>query len=263
MEYKDLSPKYLMTLLQQINDEIFKQFTSYENAELYISKWRFWVSSYNDEDYYNFSIISNPNSKINLLKTLNEIRDVDLLFKIAADLGIQTPYFIPATPLLINELKEKRYKAIDFFEKAIKEVEEHPSSAIGYANSGLESILKEILKDENVSLVYDNKKTLYNLTQDVLTVFSLFPKKQIPQEIKTLGSSLLSINQAIESIRSNKSMFHGKTEDDILIEDKIYAYFIINSVTTIGMFLYSFYRDFYKSEEVNKVEEIDEDDLPF
>jgi hypothetical protein len=26
---------------------------------------------------------------------------------------------------------------------------------------------------------------------------------------------------------------------------------------------FSFYRDFYKSEEANKVEEIDEDDLPF
>lgn len=263
MKYQDLSPKYLMSLLQQINDEVYKQFSSYENAELYISKWQEWRGDYENQDYYNFDISYNSNQKINLLKTLNNIRDINLLFKIAADLGIQTPYFIPATPLLINELKEKKYKATDFFEKAIKEVEEHPSSAIGYANSGLESILKEILKDDNIKIDYNNKKTLYNLTQDVLTAFSLFPKKQIPQEIKTLGSSLLSINQAIESIRSNKSMFHGKTEDDILMEDKIYAYFIINVVTTIGMFLYSFYRDFYKSEEVNKVEKINEDDLPF
>lgn len=54
MKYQDLSPKYLMSLLQQINYEIYKQFSSYENAELYISKWQKWLGGNDYEDDFPF-----------------------------------------------------------------------------------------------------------------------------------------------------------------------------------------------------------------
>lgn len=64
----------------------------------------------------------------------------------------------------------------------------------------------------------------------------------MPQEIKTIGSSLLAINQSIQELRSEKTDMHGKTVGDCLIDDPLYAYFIVNSVATIGLFMNSFYR---------------------
>ena len=70
---------------------------------------------------------------------------------------------------------------------------------------------------------------------------------------------MLSANQAIEKLRSEKTNFHGKTAEDFLIEDTLYAYFIANSVTTVGLFLHQFYKTKYPKPEP----EIEEDDLPF
>lgn len=82
-----------------------------------------------------------------------------------------------------------------------------------------------------------------------------------PIEIKTIGSSLLAINQAIEKLRSEKTNFHGKTNGDYLIDDTIYTYFIINTVTTVGLFLNSYYKTkFPKPKPKPKVED---DGLPF
>ncbi len=44
-----------------------------------------------------------------------------------------------------------------------------------------------------------------------------------------------------------------------MIEDAIYAQFVINSVTTVGLFLNSFYKTKYPKPEP----EYEEDDLPF
>ncbi len=75
----------------------------------------------------------------------------------------------------------------------------------------------------------------------------------MPNEIKGIGSSMLSMNKNIEQLRSNKSRFHGKLKEDILIDESIYAYFIVNSVTTIGLFLISFYKTKFKAEETEEI----------
>ena len=103
-------------------------------------------------------------------------------------------------------------------------------------------------------------KTLYDLVCELLKEFQLFPNSKIPKEINTISSSLLSASQSIEKLRSEKTTVHGKTDDDYIIEDPIYTYFIVNSVTTIGLFLNSFYlKKFPKPEIKNPFE----DDLPF
>ena len=123
------------------------------------------------------------------------------------------------------------------------------------ANSTLEGILKEILKDDifkkNISEF--SNKTLYELTNQILKELSLFPIGNMPNEIKGIGSSMLSMNKNIEQLRSNKSRFHGKLKEDILIDESIYAYFIVNSVTTIGLFLISFYKTKFKAEETEEI----------
>ena len=81
-----------------------------------------------------------------------------------------------------------------------------------------------------------------------------------PVEVKTIGSSLLAISQSIEKLRSEKTDFHGKTADDYLLNDTVYTYFIVNSVTTVGLFLNSYFKTkFPKPEKINE----EPDDLPF
>ena len=181
------------------------------------------------------------------------------LLKVAIDLWVDTPDFIPSIPTFRNELKAEYKTAYDTFTKAYKQIEADPSLAIGLANSALESIIKEILKDDRISNKVNGGETLYKLTSIILKEFNLVNEEH-PKEIKTISSSLLAINQSIEKLRSEKTNFHGKTIDDYLINDSIYTYFIINSVATVGMFLNSYYKTkFLKAKQI--IDEID--DLPF
>lgn len=81
------------------------------------------------------------------------------------------------------------------FESALKKIESEPSIGIGLANSALESIIKEILKDERINSKIKSNKTLYDLASEILKVFQLFPNSEMPNEIKTIGSSLLSVDR--------------------------------------------------------------------
>ena len=250
--YDLISPKYKMTLIDNINTKIWELYESYKKVEFYIEKWVSYVSvDWSFEEVATFTIKRDSKNNIDLLATLNKIGSETLL-KIAMDLEIETPDFIPAIPTFKNEIKSEYLNASNTFQKAFKEIEEHPDLAIGLANSTLESIIKEILKDN----IFDkkvsefNSKTLYELTNQILKELSLFPQSDMPNEIKTIGSSMLSMNKNIEQLRSNKSRFHGKLEEDILINESIYAYFIVNSVTTIGLFLISFYKTKFKTEEI-------------
>ena len=206
-----------------------------------------------------FAFQTKENGEIDLLATLHNIDGATLL-KIAIDLGVETPDFIPSIPTFRNAIKSDYKIASATFEKAFKQIEEHPDIAIGLVNSALESIIKEILKDERINSKIKGTETLYSLTSEILKAFQLFPNSEMPTEIKTIGSSLLSINQSIEKLRSEKTNVHGKTADDYVIKDSLYTYFVVNSVTTIGLFLNSYYRNkFPKPIIVNKTE----DGLPF
>ena len=63
----------------------------------------------------------------------------------------------------------------------------------------------------------------------------------MPEEIKTIGSSLTAIAQNVEKLRSSKTYFHGKTDDDYVVSDPMYTYFVFNAVCTIALFLKFFY----------------------
>ncbi|MFA7122782.1 MAG: abortive infection family protein [Candidatus Delongbacteria bacterium] len=256
-----ISPKYLMELVTKIDKEIWRKFESYRNVEFYIKKWYI----YEEHDGYivdeNFILHRNDKGSIDLLQTLHGIDD-DTIIKIAIDLGIETPGFIPCTPQFKNVLKETYPSAFDSFEKAIKQIEEHPDIAVGLANSTLESIIKEIMHDVRIVISNSDKMTLYELTNCILKEFKLFPNKELPEEIMKIGSSLIQINQNIEKLRSNKTDLHGKTSIDYKITDSMYAYFVVNSVTTVGLFLDSYYKSKYPKEELIEDEE-PVDDLPF
>lgn len=262
-----ISPLYTMNLINKIETKLWSIFPDkkYVNVENYIKRW--YIGP--DFDCYgnliedeNFCIIYQPDSKnIDLLRTLSNIQDEEILMKMAIDLGIETPDTIPAV-VEIKEILTNDYKdASRAFQKAHKNIYEDPSIAIVCANSALESIIKKICQDKEL-MSCNSKDTLYKLISHLLKEFNYFPNSKLNNNIKIIGSSLLSACQAIESIRSENTEGHGKTEDDYLIKDPIYSAFILNSITTIGLFLMNYYEKQYKPNNNDEIF-ISEDEIPF
>jgi hypothetical protein len=260
-----ISPFYIMKLIPNIENALWNLFptSKYINVKFYIEKWHRHSDEYSFGDYWeNFSIFLTDDKKIDLTKTLHNI-DNETLLKIAIDLGVETPDFIPLIPTFKNDLKSNYSTAYATFDKAYKQIETDPSLAVGLANSALESIIKEILKDERISGKTKGTETLYELTTLILKEFQLFPNKEMPIEIKTIGSSMLTINQSIEKLRSEKTNVHGKTTEDYLIQDSLYAFFVINSVATVGIFLNSYYKNKFPTISSEDQTDDDADLLPF
>lgn len=251
-----LSPKYAMKLIKEVEVAIWAEYKTYKDVYYYISKWHISSDDWNN-NWENFSIVLKENKEIDLSRTLQNVGG-DILVKMAIDLGIETPNFIPSIANFRDSIKADYKTASLTFEKAYKQIETHPDIAVGLANSALESIIKEIFKDDRIVTKPKVGKTLYDLTTELLKEIQLFPNSNMPIEIKTIGSSLLAINQSIEKLRSEKTDFHGKTEGDYLINDSLYTAFIINSITTIGLFLISFYNTKFPKPVVEV-----SDDLPF
>jgi hypothetical protein len=262
----NISPKYQMALIKQISDAIWNEYKSYKEVKFYIEKWHHEeYNGYGNFEWANFQIKTGTSGEIDLPSTLNNI-DGDTLLKIAIDLGVDTPDFIPSIPTFRNEIKADYPAASATFEKAFREIESHPDFAVGLVNSALESIIKEILKDSRIETKSIDGKTLYDLTKEILKEFKLAFSDDMPSEIRTIGKSMLAINQSIESLRSTKTGFHGKTDDDYVIDDPTYTYFIVNSVTTVGLFLKSFYLKKYPKVEAQNFHNPSPesaDDLPF
>lgn len=253
-----ISPKYQMKLVKSVHDAIWEEYKTYREVSLYIDKWHEVDEDWNNH-WENFPIIKKESGDIDLLRTLHSMNGSDLL-KVAIDMGVDTPDFIPSIPTFKNELKSDFKTAYDTFTKAFKQIESDPSLAVGLANSALESIVKEILKDDRIKSKTKGTETLYKLTTIIIKEFNFLDSNH-PVEIKTIGSSLLSISQSIEKLRSEKTDFHGKTEEDYLITDSIYTYFVVNAVTTVGLFLQSYFKT--KLPKPPKEVEEEHDDLPF
>jgi hypothetical protein len=262
-----ISPKYQMKLIEDVENALWNMFTTskYYNVEKYLEKWQVFEDRWTETGFHigwtpQFEIKKQKDGvSIDLKSTLHLI-DGETLLKIAIELGVDTPDFIPSIPTFKNVLKTEHQTAYDIFVKAYKQIETDPSLAVGLANSALESIIKEILKDERIASKVTGGETLYKLTLIILKVFNL-TNEHLPKEIKTIGSSLLAINQAIEKLRSEKTNFHGKTSDDYLINDTIYTFFIVNTVATVGLFLNSYYKT--KFPKSIPEPETENEDLPF
>ncbi|MEO6721874.1 MAG: abortive infection family protein [Ferruginibacter sp.] len=250
-----ISPKYLMKLITQAETAIWDEYKSYREVRMYIEKWH----EVDDYHWENFRVAFKENKEIDLLQTLHNMPG-ELLLKVAIDMNVETPDFIPSVPVFKNSLKSEYKTAYNTFVKAFRQAETDPSLAVGLANSALESIIKEILKDEKINAKVTGKETLYSLTLIILKEFG-FTNDQLPKEIKTIGSQLVSIAQSVEKLRSEKTAFHGKTDTDYLITDTVYTYFVINAVTTVALFFQSYYKTLHPKVVKNTYDFLD--DLPF
>src|SRR5690606_23400079 len=131
-----ISPKYQMKLVKSVHDAIWEEYKSYKEVSLYIDKW--YEGDQWNNNWENFHIFQKESGEIDLLRTLHSMAGSDLL-KVAIDMGVDTPDFIPSIPTFKNELKSDFKTAYDTFTKAFKQIETDPSLAIGLANSALES----------------------------------------------------------------------------------------------------------------------------
>ena len=231
----------MMTLIKKVKAELIKEFSS-TDIRAYLERWIEYYDAFNQ----NFGVCLKDNDELDLDATLNNIDDETLL-KIAIDLEIETPDFLPSIPIFKNEVKSSYKTAGKTFELACKKVNDEPGIAVSLANAALESIIKEILKDKRLfDDLYNDNDTLYKLTEKCLKKLKAHPSQHIPDEIKKIGSGLLKCCQAIEDIRSDETLVtHGKTDADTVIEDPMLAFFIINAVTTIGLFLLELYQKEY------------------
>jgi hypothetical protein len=254
-----ISPRYQMKLIKEVDDAIFYQYKKSKDILYYIRKWHIVQQEWNDH-WENFIIAFDSNGSIDLVETLHGING-ELLIKIAIDLGVATPDFIPSIANFRYELKSEYKIASAVFEKAITQIEIHPDIAVSLANSALESIIKEIFSDERIKTKPQSGKTLYDLAGDLLKELQLYPNSDMPIEIRTIGSSMLAMNQSIEKLRSEKTNVHGKSSEDYIVEDPLYTYFVVNSVTTVGLFLISFYKNKFPKPKSLIIE--NDDELPF
>ena len=255
-----ISPRYQMSIVQNINDRLFELYKSYEDVANYLDKWHIVYDCYGDNENFYFYFKDEERKKLDVKKTLHHI-DGETLLKIAIDLGVETPDYIPSIPVFKNELKSSYETASQTFEKAFKNVEEDPSLAVGLANSALESIIKEILKDDRIDVEWNEKDTLSNLIKSICKAFKLTTDSEMPNEIKTISSSLLNACKAIDDLRSDKTVFHGKMDSNYVLTEPLYAYFIVNAVSTVGLFLLNFYKLRFPQIVKPVIEDID--DLPF
>lgn len=127
--------------------------------------------------------------------------DGELLLKVAIDLGIETPDYIPSIPIFRNELKCSCEFASRTFEKAFREIESDPDTACGLAVAALESIIKEILLDDRIAIQSRNKGDIHKLMDDILKAYSLLPNNNILTEIRTLVTGLQKCATAMGDIR--------------------------------------------------------------
>lgn len=268
-----LSPRYVMDLIDNISETLFKKYKSYKKVEQYILRWREIIEYepcgyYDAVPIYNFEISykEDATKNIDTINTLNSMKE-ELIIQMAIDLDIEVAGVIYSIAK-IEGLDKPNYKqAKNIFNDAIKNVYEKPDVAIGYANSALESIIKHILEQGKIKINYNPKDTLYDLMQKILKGLDYYPTKDTPQEIRTIGSSILSISKAIESLRSEKTKFHGKDSSQYIIDDPLYASFIVNCVATLGNFLITYYESKYqildKKETKNNSADCDFEDLNF
>lgn len=275
MDYGDISRKFLMELIDKVDKKIWEQYGSYENVVYYIEKWH-----EDDEDYTSYNHWENfyiqykdeKRKQINLKATLHKMPP-DIVVKIAIELGIDTPGFLPAIPTFKNVLKDENQSAYQNFDRATKNAYEHPDNAVALASSTLEGIIKTILEHDtfNEDTAKLKNLSLSKLAKEIVKKFGFDDATKCPPEIITLAGQLRSIAATVDDLRSDKSTAHGKSGKDYVIDDPLWAMLTINTCATVGLFLWEYFEKKYlpTKEEVTKaVENADDvpinlDDIPF
>lgn len=268
----------MMNLVSQVENALWNEFESskYKNVEYYIRRWHEddGLPPYYNVHEENFSIYwqDNDTNKIDLLKTLHNMPN-EIVIRIATDLGIPTPGFLPIVPEKFkNVLADANQNACHNFERAIQNVYENPDEAVTLATSALDGIIKTILEHEKLQELKTETsgKSLSKQVQLITKRLSEISCVECPQEISTLCSQIRSIGQTVDDLRSDKATAHGKLGEDYVINEPLWGALAVNACATVGIFLWELFNNKYKLTETENVEveesasdEISLDDIPF
>lgn len=271
MDAEQISPAYLLDLADKIERELWKRrdFSKYKYVENYIERWHVVDDSNSFCAEENFHIFrqEDENGNIDLNKTLARMPS-DILLKIAFDLGLDTPGYLPVIAERFKTVLSKNNKnARDVFSDAIMNVYSNPEDSVLDASSALDGLLKLILSDSEVSKSSRKPEGLSKRFDDALSTLKLTKKSGAPEEIYKISSSLNNIAKEIDNLRSNKTNSHGKLQDEYVVDDPLFAELCVNSAATVGIFLWEYYeKNFTSKDSDNKDDgelEIDLEDIPF
>lgn len=246
MDYSEISPAYITELKIKLGQKIWEKYKSYKNVKLFL------VSSvkegdWNEPDSFRVFYQGENESAVDVEKTVLYMSPYETV-KMAIDLGIDTPGFLPAIPKFKNILRDENQTAYENFERAIKNVYDNPDQAVLLASSTLEGIIKTILADDSFKTKASaiRNKPLTKLVSALIKEFGFDDKTKCPAELITIASQLRGLGKSIDDLRSDKSTAHGKAHDEYVIDDPLWAELIINSSASLGLFLWEYFEKKYK-----------------
>lgn len=266
MDYNDISPAYITDLKMILGQKIWEKYSTYRKVRLFL------VSSvieggWNEPDSFQIFYQDDEQLKVDVEKTILHMSPYETV-KMAVDLGLDTPGFLPAIPKFKNILKNENQSAFQNFERAVKNVYENPDQAVSLASSTLEGVIKTILSDDNFTLPKAKNPSLTKLVGQMVRELGFDDKTKCPQELVTIASQLRGLGQAIDDLRSDKSTAHGKSHEEYVIDDPLWAGFIINTSASLGLFLWEYYEKKYKPAKQERAEDTDDkpidlNEIPF
>ncbi len=263
MNYNDISPAFITSLKMQLAQKIWEKYSSYKNVKLFL------VSSvieggWNEPDSFQVFYQDDEQQRVDVEKTILHMPAYETI-KMAIDLGIDTPGFLPIVPKFKNVLKDENQTAFQNFERAVKNVYENPDQAVALAASTLEGIIKTILSDEAFSEVATKNLSLTKLTNSIVRAFGFDDNTKCPKELITIAGQLRGLGKAIDDLRSDKSSAHGKNHNDYVVDDPLWASFTVNTSASLGLFLWEYYENKYKPAVEKDAEDgpVPLEDIPF
>lgn len=235
-DYRNLSPLYMQRLKNRVEEALWDTFrkSKYRQVGEYVARWH-----ESDGNFWENFAIFEKDGHIDLSRTLASMPN-GILVKMAADLGVDTPGLLPCIPIMKNILSENNESALSNFERAVKEVYEHPDQSVALAASTLEGIFKTILREFPQGISSKNA-SLSELTSKLVKELVKVCDPSAPTEIKTLASQIRGLGSTIDNLRSDKSTAHGKAPGEYVIDDSLWAETVVNTTATLGILLWRLY----------------------
>lgn len=260
-DYRNLSPLYMQRLKNSVEKTLWETFeeSKYRQVSEYIARWH---EEEDDDDFpwENFAIFERDDH-IDLSRTLAGMPN-ETLIKMAADLGVDTPGLLPCIPVMKNVLRENNRSALSNFERAVKEVYEHPDQSVALAASTLEGLFKAILQESQQNTLSKNN-SLSKLTSKVVKELVVCCDSSAPAEIKALASQIRGIGCTIDDLRSDKSTAHGKAPDEYIIDDELWAETVVNATATLGILLWRLHERQKNARQRPYSSPVYDEDIPF
>lgn len=257
-DYRSLSPLYMQRLKNRVEKKLWDTFeeSKYRQVGEYVARWH-----EDDGNFWENFTIFERDDHIDLSRTLAAVPN-EILVRMAADLGVDTPGLLPCIPVMKNVLRESNQSALSNFERAVKEVYEHPDQSVALAASTLEGLFKAILEESQQGAPSKND-SLSKLTGKVVKQLVKTCDPSAPEEIRTLSSQIRGLGNTIDDLRSDKSTAHGKAPGEYIVDDELWAETVVNVTATLGILLWRLHERQKRARQAPRTPPVYDENIPF